>query len=63
MNVIFKFHDVSEIVNDVVPALEENVKDVQQDAHKEQRKKYGKGLFMIHQCMDPNVFEKIIEKK
>ncbi|XP_050910070.1 uncharacterized protein LOC127123938 [Lathyrus oleraceus] len=63
MNVIFKFQDVTEIVNDGVPILEENVNNVQQVVHKEQRKKDGKVLFLIHQCVDPNVFENIIEEE
>lgn len=35
MKVIFRFQDVSEIVNDGVPALEENANDVQRATHKE----------------------------
>lgn len=62
MNVIFRFQDVVEIVYDVIPALETNANDTQKDAHKEHRKKDGKILFLIHQCMNPNVFEKIIEE-
>ena len=50
------------IMNDGVSALEENVSDAQQVTHKEQRKKDGKAIFLSHQCVDPNVFEKIIEK-
>ena len=63
MKVIFRFQDVSEIVSDGVPALEVNANDAQQAVHKERRKKDGKGLFLIHQCVDPNVFEKIIEEE
>lgn len=44
-----------------VPALEENVNDVQQVVHKERRKKNGKYLILIHRCVNPNVFEKIVE--
>lgn len=61
MNVIFKFQDVAEIMNDGVPELEENANDI--SAHKKQRKKDGKALFLIHQYVDPNVFKKIIEKE
>lgn len=61
MNVIFQ--DVSEIVNDGVPTLEPNTNDAQQAAHKEQRKKDGKWMFLIHQCVDPNVLEKIIKEE
>lgn len=44
MYVIFKFQDVSEIVNEGVSSLKENADDVQQVAHKKQRKKDGKKL-------------------
>lgn len=63
MNVIFRFQDVAEIVNDGVPTLEAEVNDVRNDEHKEQRKKVGKGLFLIHQCVNPNVFKKIIKEE
>lgn len=63
MNAIFMFQDVTEIVNDGVPGLQENANDVQKAAHKEQRKENGKALFLIHQCVDPNVFEKTIKEE
>lgn len=47
MKFIFKFQGVVEIVNDEVPALEENENDVQQAVHKERTKKDEKGLFLI----------------
>lgn len=49
MNVIFRFQDVCEIVNDGVPTLEANANDIQKDVHKDQRKKDGKAIFLIHQ--------------
>ena len=52
-----------EIVNDGVSTLELNIDYVQQAAHKERRKKYGKGMILIHQCVDLNVFEKIIKEE
>lgn len=63
LNVIFRFEDVVKIMNDGVLALEENANDVQQAAHKERRKKDGKYLLLIHQCVNSNVFEKIIEEE
>ncbi|XP_050875121.1 uncharacterized protein LOC127078732 [Lathyrus oleraceus] len=63
MKVIFRFQDVAEIMNDEVPALEENVSDVQKVAHNERTKKDGKSLFLIHQCVDSSVFGKIIEEE
>lgn len=61
--IIFRFQDVVEIMYDGVLALEINANDTQKDAHKEQRKKNGKILFLIHQCVKPNIFEKIIEEE
>lgn len=63
MKVVFKFQDVAEIVNDGVPTLEANADDVQKAAVKDQRKKDGKTQFLIHQCVDSNVFEMIIEEE
>lgn len=63
MKVIFRFKDVAEIMSDGVHALDVNANDVQKAAHNEQRKKDGKIPFLIHQCVGPNVFEKIIEEK
>lgn len=63
MNVIFIFQDVDEIVQQGISPLKANTSDEQNDAHKEQMKKYGKVLFLIHQCVYPNIFEKIIEEE
>lgn len=63
MNVIFRFQDMPEVVNDEAYALEVNADDVQKVAYKEQKKKDGKGFFFIHQCVDPNLFETIIEEE
>lgn len=43
--------------------MEANANDIQQATHKERKKKDGKCLFLIHQCVDSNVFEKIIEEE
>ncbi|XP_058775827.1 uncharacterized protein LOC131650109 [Vicia villosa] len=63
MNVVFRFQDESEIVNDGVSALEANADDKKKVAHKDKGKKNGKALFLIHHCVDHNVFEKIIEEE
>ena len=63
MKVIFRFQDVVEIVNDGVIELGANATDEQKAAYKDQRKKEGKTLFLIHQCVDLNVFEKIFEEE
>lgn len=63
MKVILRFQDVSKILNNGVPALEANVDDVQQAADKERRKKDKKCMFLIHQCVNSNVFKKIIKEE
>lgn len=63
MKIIFRFQDVVEIVCDGVPALEVNANDIQKVVYKAKRKKDGKALFLIHQCVDPNVFKNIIEEE
>lgn len=50
-------------MNEGVSLFEENASDVQKDAYKDQMKKDGKALFLIHQCMDLDIFEKIIEEE
>lgn len=54
---------MAEIVNDRVLTFEVNVNNVQRVAHKKQRKKDRKVMSLIHQRVDPNVFEKIIEEE
>ena len=63
MNGIFRFQDVVELLNDGVLELEANATETQKTAHKDQRKKDGKSLFLIHQCVDFDVFEKIIKEE
>ncbi|PNY05002.1 putative copia-type polyprotein [Trifolium pratense] len=60
MKVIFRLQDVVEIVNDGVAALPRNPNDEQNAVHKESKKKDGKALFIIHQCLDADIFEKIL---
>jgi hypothetical protein len=63
MKVIFRFQDVLEIVNEGVSELATKENETQRTLHREQKKKDGKGLFIIHQCVDSNIFEKIIEEE
>ncbi|CAJ2632337.1 unnamed protein product [Trifolium pratense] len=60
MKVIFRLQDVVEIVNDGVAALPRNTNDEQNAVHKESKKKDGEALFIIHQCLDADIFEKIL---
>ena len=36
--------------------------EAQRTVHHDKRKKGGNGLFLIHQCVDPSIFEKIIDE-
>lgn len=47
-------------MNESVLALAENATDVQQAAHKELKKKDGKAMFLIHQSVSNDIFEKIM---
>lgn len=63
MCVLFVAQDVLDLVNDsyILVALTENVTDAQRNAQCDLRKKDHKALFYIRQCVDVNVFEKIID--
>ncbi|KAK2404675.1 putative mitochondrial protein [Trifolium repens] len=61
MKVIFTFQEVYEQVNDGVAALPANANEEQRTTFREAKKKDNKGLFLIHQCVDSKVFEKIVD--
>ena len=61
IKVIFRFQDVVEILNDGISELEVDATEARKTTHKDQSKKDGKALFLIHQYVDCDVFEKIIE--
>ncbi|KEH40220.1 lysine decarboxylase family protein [Medicago truncatula] len=50
-------------MNDGVLNLQENATEAQRTANQKLRKKDAKGLFLIHQCIDPNIFEKKIDQE
>lgn len=54
MKVVFRYQEVLEVVRNGVVATGG-------DALREQQKKDSKALFLIHQCVDAEVFEKIAE--
>jgi len=60
MKVIFRFQDVLEVVNEGIPTLAANATDVQQAKHKELKKKDGKAMFLMHQRVSNDIFEKIM---
>jgi hypothetical protein len=61
--VILRFQYVLEIVSEGVPELALEANETQRTLHHEQKKKDRKGLFIIHQCVDSNIFEKVIEEE
>lgn len=63
MNVLFRFQDVLKIVNDGFMTLKTNVSKPQRASYCELRKKDEKDLFLIYQCLDLNIFEKIIAQE
>lgn len=54
MNVIFQYQDVLHVICDGVIVVGGGVL-------REQRKKDNKAIFLIHQCVDADVFEKIVQ--
>jgi len=60
MKVIFRFQDVVEAMNEGIPTLTANATDVQQAAHKDLKKKDGKAMFLMHQSVSNEIFEKIM---
>lgn len=59
MIVLFCYQDVLEVIkNDVNPLVEGAIVE-QKTAHKEEKMKYFKVLYHIHQCVDVDNFEKV----
>lgn len=50
-------------MNEGVSLLLENASDAQKATHKDKMKKDRKSMLLIHQCVDLNIFEKIIEEE
>ncbi|XP_050876797.1 uncharacterized protein LOC127080519 [Lathyrus oleraceus] len=61
IRVLFGAQYVLDLVNDSYAALSENATDAQRNAQHEMRKKDQKALFYIHQCVDVDMFEKIVD--
>jgi len=49
-----------QLVNEGIPALAANATNVQQAAHKDLKKKDGKAMFLMHQSVSNEIFEKIM---
>ncbi|KAK2377606.1 hypothetical protein QL285_078260 [Trifolium repens] len=61
MKVIFNVQEVYEQVNATITPLPENANEDQRTTFREAKKKDNKALFLIHQCVDSKVFEKIAD--
>ena len=59
MKVIFRFQDVTEVVQEGVQELDKNPTDAQKVAHRDLMKRASKALFIINQCVDADNFQKI----
>ncbi|GAU17510.1 hypothetical protein TSUD_340540 [Trifolium subterraneum] len=61
MKVIFIVQEADEQVNTVLDPLPANATEEQRTTFREAQKKDSKALFLIHQCVDSKVFEKIAD--
>ncbi|GAU31439.1 hypothetical protein TSUD_222100 [Trifolium subterraneum] len=61
MKVIFIVQEADEQVNTVLDPLPANATEQQRTTFREAQKKESKALFLIHQCVDSKVFEKIAD--
>jgi hypothetical protein len=61
MRVIFNVQEVYEQVNNSLNPLPANPTEAQRTTFKDAKKKDNKTLFLIHQCVDAKVFDKIAD--
>ncbi|GAU24779.1 hypothetical protein TSUD_356080 [Trifolium subterraneum] len=61
MKVIFIVQEADEQVNTILDPLPANATEQQRTTFREAQKKDNKTLFLIHQCVDSKVFEKIAD--
>ncbi|XP_050896682.1 uncharacterized protein LOC127103470 [Lathyrus oleraceus] len=59
MKVLFDYQDILKVIKNGVTPLARNVTEAQQATHKEEKKKDYKVLFLIHQCVNGDNFEKV----
>ncbi|XP_037494703.1 uncharacterized protein LOC119370507 [Jatropha curcas] len=59
MKVLFDYHELWDVVENGVSALDANATEAQRVAHRDQKKKDKKALYLIHQGMNDETFEKI----
>lgn len=56
---LFGYQDVLEVINNRVTTLIEGATDAHQYKHKDDKTKDFKAVFLIHQCVDADNFEKV----
>lgn len=56
---MFGYQDVLEVIKNEVTSLVEGATYAQSSTHKEENTKYYKVLFLIHQCVNADNFEKV----
>ena len=59
MKVIFRFQDVTKVVQERVQEPDKNPTDAKKVAHRDLMKRDAKALLIIHQCVDADNFQKI----
>src|SRR3954470_22145617 len=59
VKVVFCCQDLWDLVKEGVEPLAEGAKEGEKAAYKELKKKDYKALFIIHQCLSPDNFEKV----
>jgi len=59
MRVLFDYHELWDVVKSGVSALADNANEAQRVAHRDQKKKDKKALYLIHQGMNDETFEHI----
>ena len=59
MRVLFDYHELWDVVESGVTALVANAAEAQRVAHRDQKKKDNKALYLIHQGMNDETFEEI----
>ena len=59
MKVVFRFQEMWNLVTEGVPTLGARATDEDKESNKELKKRDYKALFILHQCVDPDNFEKV----
>ncbi|KAK2380157.1 hypothetical protein QL285_067878 [Trifolium repens] len=63
MKVVFGYQDVMDQVTDGVEPIAATATDTEKASQKEMKKKDFKALFIIHQSVSPDIFEKVSDSQ